>query len=905
MGQPSCTFDVVTGTTTNPAQAASWNYFDPAGAPIQAQETNINLAASLGNVDQPWLLVNPDPTTPGQDNVYVAYDDFSNNDGVDGADMRVAVSYGVNPPNFTLDRQIGNSTTGINPGLRLANDSRTGFMWGLWGRCTSGCDADGPKGIDYMLNRSTDGGNTWTLNGNALGVLVVNATSTQPRDKFGTVNALLGGVHHAAVDQNTGDLYYAYGNRDAGTGNDRLSLGRIVSDGAGGVVGASNEFITGQVEAAIPSVAVSDNGTVGVFYYTFDGFSSDDFPIFTAHLALSEDKGITFTTVQLLRFLSSAKDDGKPRQRVLGDYQQMKTVADCFYGSFTGNGAPLGRPVSNHDPIFFKVCVAPQIQVPGNVTMADTCVGDTSVATLNVCNTGVSNLVVSSIASSSARFVVTTPTAGYPVVISPDFCFPFQVTFSPTATGQQTAVLTVTSNDPASPTVKVGAAGKGIQKNIATVIADNGNFGDVCRDSFKDLTLIINNSGGCDLTISDITSSSLDFQVPNVGSFPLVVGGGDSIKVPIRFAPTTLGAKNGTITITSDDSDTPNKQVAVSGNVPPGDIRVTGSTDFGDVCAGVQTEKVVSVCNVGECNLNVSSVSFVGDCPDFTLINNPFPAPVSPDSCESVTIRFKPKSCGEKSCTLRINSDDPDTPVVDLTVTANTPCNDIDVSPDQCFTPTVIQSVGACKSLEPFPISNKGSCPIKIPSIALSGANSGAYSLSGLPSFPINLQPGHTVGDGDLDIGFAPLNLGRDTPAKIDVTYETDPITHATTVETRLLNGEGVRTGARVLVTHNGVAVPLVEKIMIQRITGNRNRRILDTVDNAMNLKPKTVTPAAPCGSFQYHREYSTVSNPIQLLPGSYQITATAVIGKKKVTKAIGFDVSTCGFNANIVIELP
>jgi len=177
--------------------------------------------------------------------------------------------------------------------------------------------------------------------------------------------------------------------------------------------------------------------------------------------------------------------------------------------------------------------------------------------------------------------------------------------------------------------------------------------------------------------------------------------------------------------------------------------------------------------------------------------------------------------------------------------------------------------------------------------------------MSGLPSFPINLQPGHTVGDGDLDIGFAPITLSRDTLASIDVTYETDPITHATTVETRILNGEGVRTGARVLVTHNKVAVPLVEKLMIQRITGNRNRPLLNTVDNAMNLLPITVTPAAPCGSFQYHREYSTVSNPIQLLPGSYRITATAKVNGKKYTKTIGFDVNTCGFNANIAIELP
>ena len=112
------------------------------------------------------------------------------------------------------------------------------------------------KNIDYMLNRSTDGGATWILNGMAGGIIVANADSTQPTPKFGTVNALLGGVDHAAVDPNNGDVYYVYGNRDAGTGNDRLAIRRIQDDGGGGVTVGPENFVTGQVEAAIPSVAV-------------------------------------------------------------------------------------------------------------------------------------------------------------------------------------------------------------------------------------------------------------------------------------------------------------------------------------------------------------------------------------------------------------------------------------------------------------------------------------------------------------------------------------------------------------------------------------------------------------------------------------------------------------------------
>ena len=155
------------------------------------------------------------------------------------------------------------------------------------------------------------------------------------------MNALLGGVDHAAVDPNNGDVYYVYGNRDAGTGNDRLAIRRIQDNGGGGVTVGPENFVTGQVEAAIPSVAVASNGTVGVFYYTFDGFSPDGFPTFTAHLAQSSDQGVTFSDQVLLTFLSSATDNGNNRQRVLGDYMQMKAVDTCFFGAFTGNGVAI------------------------------------------------------------------------------------------------------------------------------------------------------------------------------------------------------------------------------------------------------------------------------------------------------------------------------------------------------------------------------------------------------------------------------------------------------------------------------------------------------------------------------------------------------------------------------------
>jgi hypothetical protein len=348
--------EVFTASTTAAPVIANWHW------PVVAGVTQTTNLFGHNNADQPWLLVNIDPVKKTQRNVYVAYDDFHG-----APDMRVSVAPGGNPPVFGTDKVSGFSQGAINPGHRLATDPVSGAVYSLFQQCpttVANClsiSAD-PKTIRYMLNRSTDGGKTWKLNGLATGIVVATAQSTQPRPKFGTVNALLGGVDHVAVDPNNGDVYVVYGARDSVTKNNRLVLARLVPNGTGGLKIASRKFVTGQLQAALPSVAVTKNslGSIGVLYTVSLGLdAASGFPKFSARLAVSNDHGLTFKTVTLENFLSPATDNLNTRQRVLGDYQQIKAVANSFYGVFSGNGAPFGRPFSNIDPIFFTTSMAP------------------------------------------------------------------------------------------------------------------------------------------------------------------------------------------------------------------------------------------------------------------------------------------------------------------------------------------------------------------------------------------------------------------------------------------------------------------------------------------------------------------------------------------------------------------
>ncbi|GAA0696830.1 hypothetical protein GCM10010193_59530 [Kitasatospora atroaurantiaca] len=348
---------VVTGSTTDPTNSASWSWN---GNPAQLT------SGTRTNADQPWLLINRDPTTASQDNVYVGYQDFGGS-----PDARVAVSLGATPVNITRDNKSGTMSPLVtNGGHRLAVDPRpnsaggVGAVYSLYQQ-TSGTSQ--PVSTTYKLNRSTDGGTTWTLNGSSDGLTVDTVNSDQGNAnswsyKFGGVNALLGGIDHAAVDPTNGDVYVVYGQDVSGT--NQLKIRRLADNGSGGLAIGAASNVSSSTNSALPSVAVLSDGTIGVLYDTFDGDNAAGFPTFSAHLARSTDHGATFSDTVLQSFQSPAKnktgctgtDTTCARQRVLGDYQQLKAVGTTFYGAFpgaTGGANPTTTPVI--DAMFFSV----------------------------------------------------------------------------------------------------------------------------------------------------------------------------------------------------------------------------------------------------------------------------------------------------------------------------------------------------------------------------------------------------------------------------------------------------------------------------------------------------------------------------------------------------------------------
>jgi hypothetical protein len=309
--------------------------------------------------------------------------------------------------------------------------------------------------------------------------------------------------------------------------------------------------------------------------------------------------------------------------------------------------------------------------------IGEVCLGSFVEEELTIHNNGPCPLTVFNITSSSAEFVVASVDS-FPLVIGAGDSIDVPIRFEPASFGAKSATISIDSDDPGGLRT-VAVSGVALTPTFAMFMADAGDFGPVCVGSFLDEDLTLNNSGDCALIVSNIASSSAEFIVPQVLSYPLKVASGCALEVPIRFEPASFGPKAATITITSNDPAGP-RSINVSGHAPTGKLAVTGVTNFGCVECGERVHETLAICNVGECDLHVAEVAFEHKhgrkqkCGDFKLVHNPFPATLRPGSCLGLVIQFEADCDPPTECELVIISDDPDTPKRTLEVKARSAC---------------------------------------------------------------------------------------------------------------------------------------------------------------------------------------------------------------------------------------
>jgi hypothetical protein len=264
--------------------------------------------------------------------------------------------------------------------------------------------------------------------------------------------------------------------------------------------------------------------------------------------------------------------------------------------------------------------------------------------------------------------------ASFPLSVNAGGAITLPLRFQPTALGSASATISIVSNDPASP-AQVQVVGLSPASRLVTVIPDTGDFGKSCLGEFVDRPLTLSNSGDCDLVITNIVSSSGDFIVGDIDTYPLLIAPGDEIIIMIRFQPTVLGDQAGTITIVSNDPASPHA-VQVSGFVGAGKLVVTGSSHFGAVEFGTRALQHLTLVNVGDCDLTIKSARLkkdkLGRCSNLCLLQTPFPVTIPPGASIDIVLQFHATCDCPCQRKLIIKSDDPDNPKQRIIVSGRT-----------------------------------------------------------------------------------------------------------------------------------------------------------------------------------------------------------------------------------------
>jgi hypothetical protein len=175
--------------------------------------------------------------------------------------------------------------------------------------------------------------------------------------------------------------------------------------------------------------------------------------------------------------------------------------------------------------------------------------------TVTLTNTGNTTLTVSSIAISGANAGDFAETSTCSAPLAPGATCQVSVTFTPTAAGNPSAVVSVTDNGPGSPqTVALSGSTPPAPAPILaplSVVFPNQYVG----TSGLPQTVTVTNTGSATLTITTVTANPADFGVLSNCTNPVPIN--SSCTIGVFFDPTASGTRTGTLTITDNAGNSP------------------------------------------------------------------------------------------------------------------------------------------------------------------------------------------------------------------------------------------------------------------------------------------------------------------------------------------------------------
>ena len=420
------------------------------------------------------------------------------------------------------------------------------------------------------------------------------------------------------------------------------------------------------------------------------------------------------------------------------------SAAGTLTGTLTVQGSDGATPaVVNLSAT--AVAPAPQISLSStSVQFGTVGIGSTSNLSLTISNTGTADLTLSVVSVTGAEFGVsgiTTPktiTAGQSVLAG--------LSFHPTTSGATTGTLTMTSNDPTSPTTTVTLGGTGSAATFGQLQANPTSlaFGSVNAGSNVTKQISLSNTGTAAVQISSIAANGPGFSANGITT-PFTLAAAATALLNVVFAPTTGGNVTGNVTVTSDATNSPLTISLAGSSAQPGVSITPASFAFGSVLDGQTKSQTFRLTNTGNGSLTISQLAVSGT--GYSLSGLVTPSTVAAGASTTFSATFAPTTAASLPGTVTITSNAPTSPsTIALSGTGVAGTVILSASPTSLAFGNVNAGVTSSKSVT---LTNNGTGNVTITLITVNGKD---LTTNGVTA-PATLTPGQTQ---TMNVAFTP-----------------------------------------------------------------------------------------------------------------------------------------------------
>ena len=283
---------------------------------------------------------------------------------------------------------------------------------------------------------------------------------------------------------------------------------------------------------------------------------------------------------------------------------------------------------------------------------------------------------------------------------------------------------------------------------VLSASSTNVGFGNVAVGSTGMKSVNVTNTGTSPVSIAATAITGAAFTV--VGGNPTsTIPVGQSVTVQIQFAPEATGAVTGTLTVTSDASNTP-LAISLSGTGMQSALTISpASLNFSSIPVGTTSTQTVTLGNSGNSDLTVNLATLTGT--GFGMSGLSLPKTISAGHNLSFSVQFSPTSTTGSSGSIVFTDNAPGPPqTLTMTGSAVATGSSLGVNPGSFNFNSVAVSASSSQT---FTLTNSGNVTITINQVTTTGPG---FNASGLTS-------GQTIAAGataTLTGTFAPTTTG-------------------------------------------------------------------------------------------------------------------------------------------------